>query len=78
MEYDGEWKDGSEMVKELTYPQMVINMWVNGKMAQHMVDELTHGQVVKNISGELKDGTAHGQGTYTWTDGDKYVGEWIG
>ncbi len=26
--------------------------------------------------GELKDGKYDGQGTYTWSDGRKYVGEW--
>ena len=26
--------------------------------------------------GEHKDGKRHGQGTYTWSDGRKYVGEW--
>ena len=25
--------------------------------------------------GEYKDGDTHGQGTYTWADGEKYVGE---
>jgi len=26
--------------------------------------------------GEYKDGEINGQGTYTWSDGRKYVGEW--
>ena len=26
-------------------------------------------------AGEFKDGKAHGQGTYTWPNGNKYVGE---
>jgi len=26
--------------------------------------------------GEFKDGKYDGQGTYTWSDGRKYVGEW--
>ena len=26
--------------------------------------------------GDFKDGKRHGQGTYTWNDGDKYTGEW--
>ena len=26
--------------------------------------------------GEYKDGKRHGQGTLTWSDGKKYVGEW--
>ena len=26
--------------------------------------------------GEWKNGKEHGQGTYTWSDGQKYVGEW--
>ncbi len=30
---------------------------------------------ISNESGEHKDGLAHGQGTYTYADGDKYVGE---
>jgi len=27
--------------------------------------------------GEFKDGKYDGQGTYTWPDGRKYVGEWL-
>ena len=27
--------------------------------------------------GEFKDGKYDGQGTYTWSDGRKYVGEWL-
>ena len=27
--------------------------------------------------GEVKNGKFHGQGTYTWVDGKKYVGEWV-
>jgi len=26
--------------------------------------------------GEFKEGEKHGQGTYTWSDGRKYVGEY--
>ena len=26
--------------------------------------------------GQYKDGEKHGKGTYTWSDGYKYVGEW--
>jgi hypothetical protein len=26
--------------------------------------------------GEYKDGEEHGQGTYTWSDGQKYEGKW--
>ena len=26
--------------------------------------------------GEYKDGKKHGKGRYTWSDGDKEVGEW--
>ena len=26
--------------------------------------------------GEYKDGKRHGQGTYTWSNGEKYKGEW--
>jgi uncharacterized membrane protein YeaQ/YmgE (transglycosylase-associated protein family) len=26
--------------------------------------------------GTTKDGVPHGQGTYTWTSGEKYVGKW--
>ena len=28
--------------------------------------------------GEFKNGLKNGQGTYTWSDGSKYVGEWKG
>ncbi len=30
----------------------------------------------KEINGEWKDGKENGQGTYTWADGNKYVGGW--
>ena len=26
--------------------------------------------------GEFKDGKYHGHGSYTWSDGKKYLGEW--
>ena len=29
------------------------------------------------MKGEWKSGKKHGQGTYTWTDGDKYTGEFM-
>ena len=28
------------------------------------------------MKGEWKDGLIHGQGTYNWSNGKKYVGEW--
>lgn len=28
-------------------------------------------------SGEYKNDKKHGYGTYTWTDGRKYIGEWV-
>jgi hypothetical protein len=28
------------------------------------------------MSGSIRDGKRHGQGTYTYANGDKYVGEW--
>ena len=30
----------------------------------------------EKYSGEYKDGLKHGQGTYTWNDGEKYEGEY--
>ena len=31
---------------------------------------------INKFEGEFKDGEPNGQGTYTWSDGKKYVGEW--
>ncbi|MBT3794847.1 hypothetical protein HOG00_00020 [bacterium] len=30
----------------------------------------------RQFSDEYKDGKYHGRGTYTWSNGDKYIGEW--
>ena len=27
--------------------------------------------------GEFKNGNFNGKGTYTWTDGNKYEGDWV-
>ena len=27
-------------------------------------------------TGHLKDGNRNGDGTYTWANGDKYIGDW--
>ena len=34
------------------------------------------GSLSSTYVGEFKDGELHGQGTFTWADGEKYVGEW--
>ena len=34
------------------------------------------GSLSSTYVGEFKDGKLHGQGTFTWADGEKYVGEW--
>ncbi len=31
---------------------------------------------MKDYAAELTDGEKHGQGTFTWASGTKYVGEW--
>ena len=31
---------------------------------------------IGKYEGEIKNGFPNGQGTYTWSDGDKEVGEW--
>ena len=37
---------------------------------------LTYPYDEKSVVGEWKNGKYDGQGTYTWSDGRKYVGEW--
>ena len=46
-------------------------------------DGMRHGQGIYTSIGELlkyvgewKDDKKHGKGTYTWSDGEKYTGEW--
>ena len=34
------------------------------------------GKVQPKYKGEIKNGDPHGQGTHTYSDGGKYVGEW--
>ncbi len=36
----------------------------------------THTYTFGRYVGEFKDGEHHGQGTFTYANGDKYVGEW--
>ena len=61
------------MVKEhtlnmvLSFTLMGESMWGNTRMGKSGTEHIT------TITGKK-----NGQGTYTWSDGSKYVGEWKG
>ena len=49
-----------------------VSTQVNGSVSSNDLFNVAKGQYV----GEYKDGKRDGQGTRTWSDGDKYVGKW--
>jgi len=62
------------MVKEHTLGLMETSMWVNLRVGDQMVKEpLLH--LWRQVWRGFKDGERTGQGTFKWSDGDKYVGE---
>ena len=55
----------------------VTNMSANFQMINLMAKELadTFSRGDKYVGGEFKDDDFHGQGTYTFSDGSRFVGE---
>ena len=50
-------------------------MWENSRMGKIMVKEPSHILMDRSMQGGWKDGKEHGQGTWTWSNGQKDVGE---
>ena len=61
-----------------TFGKMEPSIWVNGRMVKkHGQGTFTYGKGKwegDKYEGEFKVGYRNGQGTYTWSNGDKYVG----
>ena len=67
--YDGEWKYGKFLFTDVTIADDNRNP-MDGK---HTI-KLPWGDTYE---GELQNGKVHGQGTYIFKNGAKYVGQWI-
>jgi len=48
----------------------------NTRTENIMVKEQKLGLMETSMKGNSRMGKGHGQGTYTWSDGRKYEGEW--
>jgi len=69
---------GKWMVKECSFFQVETSMKENSRKGKNIDMELTLGLMEVSMKGNSRMGRMNGQGTYTWSDGSKYVGEWKG
>ncbi len=80
--YEGEWRDDKFSGLGIEYAQngSVKNMglWAEGLFIKtaHVSLPVERTSNIPHYIGDYKDDKRHGQGAYTWPDGEKYIGEW--
>jgi hypothetical protein len=80
--FDGEWKEGKKSGNgTLTWKngENYVGEWLNDLKHGHGVIKYPENDILNRTSfdGEWKEGNKSGNGTFTWKNGENYVGEWL-
>ena len=74
--YKGYWKNGIQhgFGKVVRSDRIVQGKWENGKI--NGLGKIVFLETKDTYVGEFKDDKRHGNGQYTWSNGDVYIGNW--
>ena len=73
---NGQQKEGKQegFGKYISRNRIKYGVWENGNIEGNGVSQYSDGSVYK---GKYVGGVKQGEGSYTWTNGQKFVGNWL-